>query len=96
MFRGYIESFEKARVQEIGIPLQWIAYVAWRFLTNLRALGKRGRRDRERQSREEPGRETTASPLVYAASPLCAHAFKLLKPPSYAGHMSYVVGNKSL
>ena len=41
-------------------------------------------RDKERQSREEPGRET-ASPLVFAASPLCVFAFKLLKPPSYAG-----------
>ena len=27
-----------------------------------------------------------ASPLVFAASPLCVFAFKLLKPPSYAGY----------
>ena len=33
--------------------------VAWQFLSNLRAIGKREIRDKERQSREEPGRETT-------------------------------------
>ena len=80
LFRVYIESFEKARVQETGIPLYWIACIACRFLSNLRALGKRGSRDKERQSREEPGTETTASPL-------CALAFKLLKPPSYTGYI---------
>ena len=35
-----------------------LACVAWRFLSNLRAIGKRESRDKERQSREEPGRET--------------------------------------
>ena len=39
-----------------------LACVAWRFLNNLRALGKRESRDKERQSREEPGRETTEKP----------------------------------
>ena len=37
-----------------------VACVAWRVLSNLRALGKLGSRDKERQSREEPGKETTA------------------------------------
>ena len=40
-----------------------LACVAWRFLSNLRAIGKRESRDKERQSREEP----------------CVFAFKLLK-----------------
>ena len=36
-----------------------VACVAWRFLSNLcGAIGKRESRDNERQSREEPGRET--------------------------------------
>ena len=30
-----------------------LAYVAWPFFSNLKALGKRGSRDKERQSREE-------------------------------------------
>ena len=51
-----------------------LACVAWRFLSNLRALGKRESRDKKRQSREEPGRETT----IFAASPLCV-SFKLAK-----------------
>ena len=57
--------------------------VAWRFLSNLRTLGKQGRRDKERQSRKKPGRETTeklpariagifclSSTLAYRPSPL--------------------------
>ena len=48
--------------------------VAWWFISNLSALGKRGSRDNERQSREEPGKETTEKP-----SPLCELVFKLLK-----------------
>ena len=36
-----------------------IACVAWRFSSNLRAIGKRESRDKERQGRKEPGRETT-------------------------------------
>ena len=39
-----------------------IAYVAWRFLRNLRAIRKSESRDKEGQSREEPGRETTEKP----------------------------------
>ena len=53
-----------------------LACVAWLFLSNLRALGKRESGDEERQSREEPGRET--------ASPLYVLAFNKL--PSYAGY----------
>ena len=39
-----------------------LACVAWRFLSNFRALEKRGSRDKELQDREEPGRETTEKP----------------------------------
>ena len=46
----------------------------------MRALGKRA-------SREEPEREATL-PLVFAASPLCALVFNLLKPLSYVGYYS--------
>lgn len=55
------------------------ACVAWRLLSSLRAQRKQGSRDKESQSREEPERETTvkAWPLVFAASPLWALAFKL-------------------
>ena len=56
-----------------------IAYVAWRFSSNLKALGSWALgegRERERQSREEPG---------FAARFPGFAAFKLLKPPSYAG-----------
>ena len=55
-----------------------LACVAWRFLSNSSALAKRRSRDNEHQSREEPGR-------FDARSLLCALAFKLLKPTSYAG-----------
>ena len=37
----------------------FLACVAWRFLSNMRAIGKRESCYQERQSREEPGRETT-------------------------------------
>ena len=37
----------------LGIACE-LACVAWRLLCNLRALGKRGSRDKEGQSREEP------------------------------------------
>ena len=40
-----------------------LACVAWRFLSNLSALGKRGSRDIERKSHEEPGRETQCEEL---------------------------------
>ena len=36
-----------------------VACVAWRFLSNLRAIEKRESRNKERQSGEEPGRERT-------------------------------------
>ena len=62
--------------------MRWLACVTWRILSNLRAIEKQDGRYKERQSREEPGRETT----VFVASPLCVFAFKLLKPPSYAGY----------
>ena len=39
-----------------------IACVAWRFSSSLRVIGKRESRDKERKSREEPGRETTEKP----------------------------------
>ena len=39
--------------------ITYVACVAWRFSSNLRAIGKRESRDEECQSREEPGRETT-------------------------------------
>ena len=48
-----------------------LACVAWRFLNNLRALGKRESRDKERQSREEPGRETTEKPPARMAGIFC-------------------------
>ena len=64
-----------------------LARVVRRFLSNLRALGKRASRDKERQSREEPEREATL-PLVFAASPLFAFVFNLLKPLSYVGYYS--------
>ena len=35
--------------------------VAWRFLSNLKAIGKRESRAKERRSREEPGREVVCS-----------------------------------
>ena len=56
-----------------------VACVAWWFLSNLRTLGKRENHDKKRQSREEPGRPASEKPL-------CVFAFKLLKPPSYAGY----------
>ena len=37
-----------------GVPCR-LACVAWRFLSNLRARGRRESRDKKRQSREEPG-----------------------------------------
>ena len=49
-------------VRFVRVVMIVIACVAWRFLSNLRALGKRESRDEERQSREEPGRETTEKP----------------------------------
>ena len=49
-----------------------IACVAWRFLSNLKAAIRSAE---------------AASQLVFAASPLCLFAFKLLKPPSYAGKL---------
>ena len=61
----------------------WVACVAWWFLSNFGALGKRENHDKKRQSREEPGIQTFEKPL-------CVFAFKLLKPPSYA---SYTLGN---
>ena len=60
-----------------------LACVAWWFLSNFGALGKRENHDKKRQSREEPGIQTFEKPL-------CVFAFKLLKPPSYA---SYTLGN---
>ena len=39
-----------------------LAYVARRFSSNLRAIGKWESRNKERQSREDPGRETTEKP----------------------------------
>ena len=48
--------------------LKTLACVAWRFLSNLRALGKRESRVKERQNREESGRETTEKvPRGFAA-----------------------------
>ena len=41
-------------VLEVGVG-EVVACVAWRFLSNLRAIGKRESRDKGRQSREEPG-----------------------------------------
>ena len=64
-------------------PDLYIACVAWRFLSDLRAIGKWESRDKERRSREEPGRETTET--TEKPPPLCVFAFKLPKPPSYAG-----------
>ena len=49
-----------------------LACVAWRFFSNLRAPGKRESRDKQRQSRKEPGREAT-----FAASPLSVFVFKI-------------------
>ena len=43
-----------------------LACVAWWFLSNLRALGKRGSRDKDGQNREEPGRETIVKQPSYA------------------------------
>ena len=52
----------------------------------LRAIGKREAAIRSaKAARNLGGRQLAASPLVFAASPLCVFAFKLLKPPSYAG-----------
>ena len=50
-------------------PYFSLTWVAWGFLTKLRALGKRGSRDEECQSRGEPGRKTTEKtvPRVLAA-----------------------------
>ena len=48
-----------------------LACVAWRFLSNLMALGKRESRDEERQSREKPGRETTEKPPARKAGIFC-------------------------
>ena len=48
-----------------------LACVAWRFLSNLRGIGKRESRDKERQSREEPGRETTEKPPARMAGIFC-------------------------
>ena len=41
--------------REVVLPK--LACVAWRFLSNSRALGKRESRDKERQRREEPERD---------------------------------------
>ena len=41
-------------VLEVGVG-EVVACVAWRFLSNLRAIGKLESRDKGRQSREEPG-----------------------------------------
>ena len=41
----------------------------------------------------EPGKETTAfAALVFAASPLCALEFKLLKLPSYVDYVRQRLG----
>ena len=42
---------------KIGEGVKGVACLAWRFLSNLRAIGKRESRDKERQSSEEPRRE---------------------------------------
>ena len=36
---------------------EWLACIAWRFLGNLRVLGKQGSHGKAHQSREEPGRD---------------------------------------
>ena len=44
-----------------------LACVAWRCLSSLKALRKRWSLDEERQSREEPGRETNEVAQGFAA-----------------------------
>ena len=48
-----------------------IACVAWRFLSNLRAIGKWESSDKEHQSLEEPGRETTEKQPAPMAGIFC-------------------------
>ena len=65
-----------------------LACVAWRFLSNLRAIGKRESRDKERQSCEEPGRETTKKLPAQIAG-----IFLLVQ---YAGVRAIAIGSEGL
>ena len=51
-------TYVRCKMESLDIPSN-VACVVWRFLSNLKASRKWGSRDKERQSREEPGRETT-------------------------------------
>ena len=66
-----VEGVERAAKRRMGPVGFHVACVAWRFLSSFRAIGKRESRDKERQSREEPGRETTEKPPARMAGIFC-------------------------
>ena len=72
----FARSLPASTPAAISISAIWriscfIACVAWRFLSNLRLLGKRESRDKKRQSRREPGKETTEKPPAWMADIFC-------------------------
>ena len=64
--------FWQIKTTTLNQEMSHIACIAWRFLSNLRALGKRGSHNVKRQSHKEPGRETTEKHRSFL--PLCALA----------------------
>ena len=70
----FITMFILCSKQKRRRPYFSLTYIAWRFFSKFRTLGKQGSRDEGYQSRGEPERKTTEKPFLASPSfaALCA------------------------